>query len=79
MRLAKLKFETKLQKFIRMGITIFKNFQFFIWADILSDRRSEIMFNLILRPCANRAVKLNFQPYICYQYAIHYGFIDLNI
>ena len=48
-RLATLKFETKLQKCIRMGITIFKKF---IWGGISSDIRSRV------------AVKLNFRPYI---------------
>ena len=40
-RLATLLFETKLQKCIRMGITILK---IFIWSDISSDIRLEIMF-----------------------------------
>ena len=40
-RLATLKFETKLQECIRMGITIFK---IFIWGGISSDIRSEIRF-----------------------------------
>ena len=41
MRLATLKVEMKLQKCIRMGITIFK---FFIWGGISLDIRSEITF-----------------------------------
>ena len=41
MRLATLKFEMKLQKCIRMEITIFK---IFIWGGISSDIRSEITF-----------------------------------
>ena len=41
MQLAMLQFETKLQKCIRMGITIFK---IFIWGGILSDIHSEITF-----------------------------------
>ena len=41
MRLATLQFEMKLQKCIRMGITIFK---IFIWGGITSDIRSEITF-----------------------------------
>ena len=41
MRLATLHFDTKLQKCIRMGITIFK---IFIWGGISSDIRSEITF-----------------------------------
>ena len=40
-RLATLKFETKLQKCIRMEITIFK---IFIWGSISSDIRSKITF-----------------------------------
>ena len=42
MQLAKLQFETRLQKCNRMEITIFK---IFIWAGILSDIRSERMYN----------------------------------
>ena len=41
MRLAVLQFATKLQKCIRMGITIFK---IFIWGGISSDICSEITF-----------------------------------
>ena len=41
MRLATLQFETKLQKYIRMGITIFK---IWIWGGISSDIGSEITF-----------------------------------
>ena len=41
MQLATLKFETKLQKSIIMGITIFK---IFIWRGILSDIHQGIMF-----------------------------------
>ena len=41
MRLATLQVERKLQKCIRMGITIFKNF---IWGGISSDIRLEITF-----------------------------------
>ena len=41
-RLATLQFETKLQKCIRMGISIFK---FLIWGGISSDIRLEITFN----------------------------------
>ena len=41
MLFATLQFETKLQKYIRMGITIFK---IYIWGGISSDIRSEIMF-----------------------------------
>ena len=41
MRLATLQFETRLQKCIRMGITIFKTF---IWGGISSDLHSEIKF-----------------------------------
>ena len=36
-----LQFERQLQKCIRMGIFMFKNF---VWGGILSDFRSEIMF-----------------------------------
>ena len=39
---AMLLFETKLQKCIRMGITIFKNF---IWGGISSDIQLEITFD----------------------------------
>ena len=46
-RLAALQFETKLQKCIRMGMTIFKTF---IWGGILSDIGSEIMFYGSPRP-----------------------------
>ena len=41
MRLATQQFETKLQKCIKMGISIFK---IFIWGGISSDIRSEITF-----------------------------------
>ena len=41
MRLATLQFETKLQKYMRMGITIFK---ISIWGGVSSDIRSEITF-----------------------------------
>ena len=41
MRLAMLQFETKLQKCIRMGITIFN---IFTWGGISSDIHSEITF-----------------------------------
>ena len=41
MGLSTLRFESKLQKYIRMGITIFK---IFIWRGISSDIRSEITF-----------------------------------
>ena len=41
MQLATLKFESRLQKCIRIGITIFK---IFIWGGILSDICSEITF-----------------------------------
>ena len=41
MRPATLQFETRLQKCIRIGITIFK---IFIWGGISSDIRLEIMF-----------------------------------
>ena len=41
MRLAMLQFETRLQKCIRMGIAIFKIFN---WGGISSDISSEIMF-----------------------------------
>ena len=40
-QLATLKFETKLKKCIRMGITVFK---IFIWGGIPSDIRSEMTF-----------------------------------
>ena len=54
MRLGALTLETKLQKSIRMGITIFK---IFIWVGVLSDIRSEIMFY----DCPDFvAIKLNF-------------------
>ena len=56
MRLAMLQFETKLQKCIRMGITIFK---IFIWGGISLDIRWKTTFY-----CSARvAVKLNFRPY----------------
>ena len=41
MQLVKLQFELKLQKCIRMGITIFK---IFIWGGISLDIRSKITF-----------------------------------
>ena len=41
MQLATLQFELKLQKYIRMGITIFK---IFIWGGISSDKGLEIRF-----------------------------------
>ena len=41
MRLATLQFELKLQKCIRMGITIFKSL---IWGGVSLDIRSEIFF-----------------------------------
>ena len=41
MRLAALKFETKLQESIRMGIYIFK---IFIWGSVMSYIQSEITF-----------------------------------
>ena len=47
--LATLQFETKLQKCIRMGITIFK---IFIWGGILSDIQSEITFTALLAHCS---------------------------
>ena len=67
MWLATLQFELKLQKCIRMGITIFK---IFIWGDISSDIPSEIMYsrytvgNFVLRRRMSGAVKQNFRPYI---------------
>ena len=45
MRLAMFQFETKLQKCIRMGITIYK---IFIWGGISSDIHSEITFTASL-------------------------------
>ena len=58
MWLAMLQFETKLQKFIRMGIIILK---IFIWGGISSDIHSE---NHILWLRSLFPVKLNFRPYI---------------
>ena len=57
MQLSMLPFEKKLQKCIRMGITVCK---IFIWRGISSDIWSEITFRL--RTLV--AVKLNFRPYI---------------
>ena len=57
MGLATLQFETKLQKCIRMGITIFK---IFIWGGIPFDIQWEITF-LHLR--SQVTVKLNFRLY----------------
>ena len=57
MRLAMLQFKVKLQKCIRIGITIF---QTLIWEGISSDISSEITF--YGHACI--AVKLNFRPYM---------------
>ena len=58
MRLATLQYETKLQKCIRMGITIVKSF---IWGGMPLDIQWEITF---LRLRSHVAVKLNFRPHI---------------
>ena len=58
MWLARLQFGTKLQRCIRMGITIFK---VFIWGGISLNIHSEINV-LQLRSCVT--IKLNSQPYI---------------
>ena len=60
MRLAMLKFETKLQKCIRMGITTFK---IFIWRGISSDILCTSR-NHILRLRLRFTIKLNFRPYM---------------
>ena len=55
MQLVMLQFKRKLQKCMRMGITIFKNF---IWVGMLSDIQSEITF------CGStHTVELNFRMY----------------
>ena len=74
LRLAMLKFETKLQKCVKMEMTIFK---IFIGEGISSDIWLEITFNSVLQQCLSGAVKLNFQPCICYQYANHYVLLIL--
>ena len=56
--LATLQFETKLQKCIRMGITIFK---IFIWAGIWSDIWIR---NCIIHLSSRGAVKHDFRPYM---------------
>ena len=58
MRLATFQFESKLQKCIKMGITIFKIFIFFRYII------GYTFGNHVLRLCLRVAVKLNFRPYI---------------
>ena len=68
MRLATAQFETKLQKCIRMGITIFK---FFIWGDISF---VYTFGNQVLRLRLRVVVKLNIRPYTSLHEKFEYSY-----
>ena len=75
-RLATLQFELKLQKCIRIGITIFK---IFIWGGISSHIRSEIMFYGSARAEMYNAISDPYiRPYTCPNENFEYGYPHSN-